>query len=635
MSRISFGSRAGASTDYNGGHSNAHIFSRQPTSTGPYNSLDALSEALKAEMKDAANSSVPECATVELRLSLSAIIPLIRPSIGPYAEGGDHDLPHEFKNSLYHDSDLGSEEAKKHPKAPISAIINVVDARGSQIVQRAASRGIIQVIEAADGFRYSFNNTWAAKDGEGSRFSYICQDSMQNKDRHANGYTRVLKHLKDPTGAERGPRKPTFDCKGSVSVKFSTNRQSCDVYYRHYAIHETVAARKPAARNHASRRTTTSWKVPKSAGATIEDARDSGGLSATLQAEKYASSALAIAEPSTSSTPAASNISRPLKRKGTPPPTLPPAAPARRDQSMSLSLADLLKQSNTASAPAPSLPTQAPKHPVKPPTVAYDLPSWQTPPPPLNQPPNGLPYPLPYQPKKAQTPATPTPAAQVSATQRAAINATAPQQKTYHQFRLGAPSDSQPQAQGLFTTMKQVSGSLLPRTDDLPWPIESYTTPQRPPGPTQFAKPAMSRAKQSCTNCRYGKLKCDEGQPCSACVKKGRTNDCVYEQPRRANAGPHSGGQQAQFASNMNAAPPQITWQVSTASTYSAPPQSLQNSAGPPETSSSQNRHDSTKSSRVSSSQSSAPLQAWGALSMAPSNTAREGSPENWYPSLR
>ncbi|KAF7193818.1 Multidrug resistance regulator 1 [Pseudocercospora fuligena] len=535
MARVSFGSRAGSMSDYNGGNVNVNVFS-QPVATGPFDSLDALSEALKSVLNSAADNAAIQCSTVELRLSLNAVIPLVRPWIGPYAEGGDHDLPHEFKSGFFDTStsEPSTEQGPQHPKAPVSAIINIVDPRGSQIVQRAASRGIQQVVEAIDGFRYSFNNAWAAKDGEGSRFSYICQDSMQNKDRHANGYTRVLKHLKDPNGAERGPRKPTYDCKGSISVKFSTNRQSCDVYYRHLAIHETVAARKGAVRTSSGggRRTTTSWtKVPQGAAATMNNVRQVGGISATLQAEEYASSALAIAESPAPGTAATSNMSRPLKRKRTPPP--PPPAPVNRNPSKPLSLADLLRQSDTAQTSAPSFEVEPPRFSNKPAPVAYDLPSWQTPPPSLTKAPSDLPYPLPYQPQRTQASQTPMSAKPATASQRAAMNATAPQQKVYQQFKLGAPSPNPPSAQGLFTTMKPTPNASA---GSLPWPAESYNTPQHPPGPTQFAKYVAPRAKQSCTNCRFAKMRCDEGQPCGSCVKKGRGNECAYEQPRAAPA---------------------------------------------------------------------------------------------------
>jgi hypothetical protein len=54
------------------------------------------------------------------------------------------------------------------------------------------------------------------------------------------------------------------------------------------------------------------------------------------------------------------------------------------------------------------------------------------------------------------------------------------------------------------------------------------------------------RAKVSCVNCRNGKKKCDEGQPCTACLRSGRS-DCVYE------CGPNN-------ASRIGAPQPMASW---------------------------------------------------------------------------
>lgn len=482
--RLSFGSRAGGSTDYQGGSNSMGFFSR-----GPFDSLEALGQALKDEIQAGEESSVPECTTAELSLSFNAIIPLHRPTIGPYAEGGDQDLPSEFKTN----NDGTTPEQGQHPQNSVGAIVNVEDGRGRQIVQRAASRGIIQAIEAADGYRYSFNNAWTAKDGEGSRFSYICQDSMQNKDRHANGFTRTLKHLKGE--GERGPRKPTYDCKGSVSVKFSSGRQRVDVYYRHYAIHQTVAERKPPAR-----------PPPRAQGARgprTEVQRESGGLAAalqresSLQAEQYASTALQMVDNPYQESPLAarsenSNIGRPLKRKRDHGP--PPAAmQTPRDPSKPLSLIELLKQSETANAPNQASEAPQPRTNLAPPVI-YELPSWQTPPPVLNRPatnapynpPYPPPYPPPYQPTQKQAPA-----AQKNQQKQNTLSKSRPSQLAVSGSRGSNPGPPQPA--GLFTTMKPTSRDEY-----------RITTPQTWQTPQAYFQP-VQRAKTSCTNCRLGK----------------------------------------------------------------------------------------------------------------------------------
>lgn len=240
-----------------------------------FSTLDELITALKTEMEQDAAQMPPLTTTTELCLSAGAMLPLLRPTIGPYADGGEQDLPPDFKRHYLESSPNSSEDStqtqlrsqlqqstgpnqvtpgsqkaedviKACPRADVSAILSVADPKIRSIIQRAASRGLVQHVENLDGFKYSFNNAWSAKDEDGLRFSYICQDSMQNKDRHANGYNRTQKRLEN--SGMRGPRKPTFDCKGSVSVKFSAKLQACVLQYRHCAVHSTVADRKPPPR---------------------------------------------------------------------------------------------------------------------------------------------------------------------------------------------------------------------------------------------------------------------------------------------------------------------------------------------------------------------------------------------------
>ncbi|KAF2171722.1 hypothetical protein M409DRAFT_50380 [Zasmidium cellare ATCC 36951] len=483
--RLSFGSRAGGTGDYQQNTTNGFF------SGGPYDSLEALADALKNEIRGSAESTVPECTTVELSLAYTALIPLVRPTIGPYADGQANDLPQEFKTNMQ-DVDNGSGTSKAEPVATAGLVINIADPAQRAIVQRAASRGLISTIEAADGFKYCFNNAWAAKDEEGSRFSYICQDSMQNKDRHANGFTRTLKHLKGE--GERGPRKPTYDCKGSVSVKFSSGRQSVDVYYRHYAIHATVAERKAAPRPPPK---------PRTPGEQNSRPKETGGLLATLQAENVASSALAAMEPAQPS-----NIGRPLKRKrdsGGPP------IVQSKDWNQGMSLMDLLRQSDTANAPQPPPEAAKPaRQPAKAP-VAYELPSWQSPPPPLNHPGPTSGYPAPYPPPQSRNKPTSTPT---------------PQQRK--------SSAQRPQAQGLFTTMKPATWTNKSAEQVSYGPISTQPSPVvfKPPQTTTSTRftnrdAHVPRAIRSCNNCRLRKLKCDEGRPCSTCIKSNKT-DCDY-----------------------------------------------------------------------------------------------------------
>ena len=391
---------------------------------------------------------------------------------------------------------MDSDATKSHPQAPVQAIISIPDPQIRQIVQRAASRGIVAAVEAMDGFKYSFNNAWSAKDEDGQRFSYICQDSMQNKDRHANGFTRTQKHLKGD--GERGVRKPTFDCKGNVSVKCSLNRRCIDVYYRHYAIHPTIAERRALKTQRPRRESYNTFgeEEPRD-----HNQIDTGGLFGKLQSEKSACSAPPRPQAqAVSQQQQASNVGRPLKRKRD-----SDASEGPKESGKPLSLVDLLKKSakiESRVAPSPS-PNTSTQNGARPPPVNYDLPSWQKPPTPPTapQPPpvpkqkppqtpqNGTQFTSPYQPY--QPPYQPHQSPYPQQTQQGYLptppQSKQPKQPQAQQQYLGLPKHH-PQSQGLFTTMKSVA-SDPPITHYVPVSVQSV------------------RAKQSCTNCRYGKKK--------------------------------------------------------------------------------------------------------------------------------
>lgn len=481
-----------------GGPNNSLMYANGHTKP-PCHSLEDLINAIRADIEASEKSSVPECTTSEVSLSFSAWVPLHRPNIGPYAEGGEQDLPAEFKTSWIAS---GKDGMKQHPQASVQAIISAPDQLARQTVQRAASRGIVAAIEKMDGFKYTFNNAWAAKDDHGMRYSYICQDSTQNKDRHANGFTRTQKHLKGE--GERGPRKPTFDCKGSVSVKCSLQRGCVDVYYRHYAIHPKVKERKTVRRPSQSRRQDSQAAGPHLARGEISE--ETGGLAGVLQeqtqtytytaARKLSSIApprpQAMAEVNTQQ---ASNIGKPLKRKRDSDMSVQSRVPGK-----TLSLAELLKQSETAK-PQRSTPPKAPKatQTARPPPLNYDLPSWQMPPaPPVRprppsskqsgqQPPN---LPPSYQPPYQPTPPRTQPGSRQTSTQ---YPPTPPQPPRPPQQKYSSVPKGLPQNQGLFTTMKAVPRHSAPQV-----PVYPGFVAAPPPHPSQLS------GKASCTNCRYG-----------------------------------------------------------------------------------------------------------------------------------
>ena len=578
--RISYGSRA-----------SDHDPPRRETAAGarqiqpPVSSLQQALNKIKADIDAGEEQAIPECVISEVSVAYDAVLELHRPNIGPYSEGGEHDLPANFKRAWTEDV---SRASQTFPTATVDAITNIADRKPQAVVQRAASRGILAAMERMDGFKYSLNNAWSSKDADGQRFSYICQDSMQNKDRHANGFTRTMKHLKGE--GERGPRKATYDCKGSVSIKCSMVRRSIDIFYRHYAIHSSVAERKALPRPP---------RAPQPATGKGSAGNQDGGLLGRLQSEK---SAFATPPVPGSGSQGGSNIGRPLKRKRD------EETPSKPDKS--LSLVDLLRQSEAPEKP--TTPVKPAPRSMHPPPMNYDLPSWQAPPPPPPQakPPvqipragqttNGAtPYPPPYQPQNhAETPQhhlqrQPSTSSQTPASSH---------NDSGYYSQTPSQSQSQPTNQALFSTLKP--------------------TPSAPP-PTFYS----GRTRSSCTNCRYGKKKCDGTRPvCNNCASVGKF-DCAYD---GAYGYPASAAQQVQMGGWAAVqSPVQMQTPVSSQG-YGQ--QQYQQYHPPPPQPSQQHIHP------PASAQASAPPASMSQYQQAPQHSQpqaggpREESPDPWFP---
>ncbi|KAF2476542.1 uncharacterized protein BDR25DRAFT_67149 [Lindgomyces ingoldianus] len=127
----------------------------------------------------------------------------------------------------------------------LEALAPTNDPKEKMRKQRAIAKCCVDSIQKCDGYRYSFHNCWNSREDDSFRFSYYCNDSLLNKDRAANG-----------KGAKLGKRatKPVYDCRGVLAVKFSANKQSLDVFYKHIPIHKTYEERAPPPRKDSKRR---------------------------------------------------------------------------------------------------------------------------------------------------------------------------------------------------------------------------------------------------------------------------------------------------------------------------------------------------------------------------------------------
>lgn len=109
-----------------------------------------------------------------------------------------------------------------------------------------ALRSIVAVIQEADGFKYSKRKAYNAKSGgDGVRLRYVCQDSLENKDRKTNK-NRKEKDAENDESIAKASRDllPTYDCGGAIYIKFSLKREAINVVYKHNPIHRDVESRR-------------------------------------------------------------------------------------------------------------------------------------------------------------------------------------------------------------------------------------------------------------------------------------------------------------------------------------------------------------------------------------------------------
>ncbi|KAF2806171.1 uncharacterized protein BDZ99DRAFT_479448 [Mytilinidion resinicola] len=102
--------------------------------------------------------------------------------------------------------------------------------------QRVVARSIIEVFQKVDGFKYTERQASSTID-DGTRFKYVCADSLQNPDRVANAASRSHGSSALPVEKKPNKHKPTFDCGGSIFITFSLKKECINVVYRHNPIH--------------------------------------------------------------------------------------------------------------------------------------------------------------------------------------------------------------------------------------------------------------------------------------------------------------------------------------------------------------------------------------------------------------
>jgi hypothetical protein len=102
--------------------------------------------------------------------------------------------------------------------------------------QRAIARAFIDAVQSVDGFKYSERQAVNKEGSDGTRFKYVCTDSLQNRDRKRNRKQKIDEESDDeesPKKVKRQETLPTYDCGGAT----------INVVYKHNPIHSAVADR--------------------------------------------------------------------------------------------------------------------------------------------------------------------------------------------------------------------------------------------------------------------------------------------------------------------------------------------------------------------------------------------------------
>jgi hypothetical protein len=195
--------------------------------------FESLEVALRDELHKSSQTLIPEETVVDFVFPATSTI-TVPPSHQPNLRG------------------LGIQQIATPQVIPVATILceNVIGQDRLKI-QRAIAKSFVELIQKIDGFRYMERQAWNKDHSDGTRFKYVCLDSLQNRDRLCNSkrYQELAKKrgTEDMGGVAGRSRLPTYDCGGAVHVKFSLERDQINVIYRHNSIHRDITTRQSTA----------------------------------------------------------------------------------------------------------------------------------------------------------------------------------------------------------------------------------------------------------------------------------------------------------------------------------------------------------------------------------------------------
>ncbi|KAF2791240.1 hypothetical protein K505DRAFT_351438 [Melanomma pulvis-pyrius CBS 109.77] len=136
-------------------------------------------------------------------------------------------------------------EAMIHPaEFPQSITVELALCRNTEGKERLRTQCFIEIIQKTDGFKYLERQASNKDGGDGTRFKYVCVDSLQNQHRKRMAKREKVGQENQNEETEGKKRRkevlPTYDCGGAIHIKSSIKREAVNVVYKHNPIHRDV-----------------------------------------------------------------------------------------------------------------------------------------------------------------------------------------------------------------------------------------------------------------------------------------------------------------------------------------------------------------------------------------------------------
>ncbi|KAF2497706.1 hypothetical protein BU16DRAFT_322903 [Lophium mytilinum] len=202
----------------------------KPDTTYRVQNLENLAFHFQNELQSTAQSIIPETDSAQFIFYSDSMIQLSATSAHNGTAGYKH----------------ASLVPNGNPKTAISleeALYRTAEPKPKVKHQRVVAKSIIEVFQKVDGFKYTERQA-SNNIEDGTRFKFVCADSLQNRDRVANGASRSQGSSALPIERKPDKHKATFDCGGSICITFSLKKDCINVVYRHNPIHGAYATQE-------------------------------------------------------------------------------------------------------------------------------------------------------------------------------------------------------------------------------------------------------------------------------------------------------------------------------------------------------------------------------------------------------